>query len=195
MKKVRLPARIRRVVVLATLAGAAISAVVVSGGTNVWEAWVAGDKHDSATPNTEAKGEPAIVSRVIDGDTISVQLLNTQGTARVRLIGIDTPELGHGTGPNECFAEDARSILETLLPVGAEVALSTDPSQLQEDKYGRLLRHVTDQATGTNVTLALLEAGAGLEYTYNQPYTGQSEYRAAETAARNHALGYWGACL
>lgn len=186
---------IRATGVLAVLIGGLITAISLTGGTASWQSWIAGSGKPEGQHSEAPVSESATVARFIDGDTIDVQLPNTQGTARVRLIGIDTPELGHGTGPNECFADDARLILETLLPVGTEVALSTDPTQLQEDTYGRLLRHVTDQATGTNVTLALLEVGAGLEYTYNQPYTGQAEYRAAESAARNHALGYWGACL
>lgn len=194
MTKAKLPATIRRTIVVATLAGAIIIAVAALGAANAWQVWVASDTQSLAASKAVAKGEPAIVARVIDGDTLSVQLLTSTDTARVRLIGIDTPEIGYDTAPDECYAEDARTILEILLPVGTEVSLLTDPSQLQEDKYGRLLRHVEDTASGTNVAMALLESCAGREYTFNQPYAGRQEYLEAETLAQNQSLGYWGAC-
>lgn len=139
-------------------------------------------------------GELARVERVVDGDTIIVQRSGTTATERVRLIGIDTPELGHGKAPDECFANEATEILRALLPEGTEVELRPDPTQLQVDKYDRLLRHVHDTETGTNIVLALVEKGAGSEYTYDKPYTGQPEYQAAEANAQSQATGYWGGC-
>ncbi|GAA1573356.1 thermonuclease family protein [Leucobacter aridicollis] len=139
-------------------------------------------------------GESATVQRVVDGDTIIVHRNGTTGTDRVRLIGIDTPELGHGNGPDECYGNEARALLSSLLPEGTEVGLRPDPTQLQVDKYGRLLRHIQIPETNTNVVLEVLGAGAGLEYTYDKPYQGQADYRTVEAAARSQAAGYWGAC-
>ncbi|WP_336653541.1 MULTISPECIES: thermonuclease family protein [unclassified Leucobacter] len=136
--------------------------------------------------------EQATVAYVVDGDTIAITRDGHADPERVRLIGIDTPELGHGKGPDECWAAEARDELKALLPEGTEVTLSADPSQPDVDKYGRLLRHI--DAGGVNVVRHQLQAGAGPEYTYDAPYAGQAEYRAEEQRARTAGLGSWGAC-
>lgn len=137
-------------------------------------------------------GESATVERVVDGDTIIVHRSGTAGTDRVRLIGINTPELGQGDVPDDCFAGEAKAMLEHLLPAGTEVELRPDLTQLQMDKYGRLLRHV--HVSNTNVVLTLLASGAGPEYTYDKRYNGHADYLAAESAARTESAGYWGVC-
>ncbi|MBS3182391.1 thermonuclease family protein [Leucobacter manosquensis] len=129
------------------------------------------------------------VVAVIDGDTIKT--VDAEGTVnRVRIIGIDTPELGKG-GADECWAQEARTALVALLD-GRDVDLISDPSQGDVDRYGRLLRHLHTDAG--NVAEQLLEQGAGYEYTYSKPYIGQAELRSAESSARNAGAGLWGAC-
>lgn len=168
----------------------ALPAVSALLGLAVITALNLADPDRSASP--AQKGEHGTVAYVVDGDTIAVTRDGHAEPERVRLIGIDTPELGHGKGPDECWAAEARDELKALLPEGIEVALSTDPSQPDADKYGRLLRHV--DADGVNVVRHQLQAGAGPEYTYDAPYTGQAEYRADEQRARAAGLGSWGAC-
>ena len=51
----------------------------------------------------------ARVERVIDGDTIVVRI--GRGTERVRLIGIDAPEVAKRGEPGECFGDEATRIL------------------------------------------------------------------------------------
>lgn len=73
----------------------------------------------------------ATVTRVIDGDTIEV---NLEGLIyRVRYIGIDTPEIG------EPCADEATEANRQLVE-GKTVWLEKDISET--DKYGRLLRYV-----------------------------------------------------
>lgn len=137
-----------------------------------------------------SRSESAEVVAVVDGDTIDVALPG--GKERVRIIGIDTPEIARDTGQtDDCYAQEARTFLDKLL-YGRTVELRTDPSQQDVDKYGRLLRHV--DVDGQDAALAALSAGVGVEYTYAAPYAGQGDYRAAEAAARNEQLGLWGAC-
>jgi len=69
-------------------------------------------------------GSPATVARVIDGDTLELI-----GGDRVRLLQIDTPELGSG----ECYSRRAVTELRALLPTGAPVGLRTDP---RLDRHG-----------------------------------------------------------
>lgn len=136
-----------------------------------------------------AGSEAAEVVGVVDGDTLKVA--TRTGEARVRIIGIDTPEVGRDGEPSECYADEARRFLDQLV-YGRTVDLSPDPTQANTDKYGRLLRHVF--VDGQNVALAELEAGAGTEYTYDAPYAGQQTYRATEREAREAGRGLWAAC-
>lgn len=168
----------RRLTPLITLAALALTAAAV--------VYLLQDRPQLTPAQTEA-GE---VVAVVDGDTIDVQL--EDGTARIRLIGIDTPEVGRSAGAvDDCYAQEARTYLDELV-YGQTVTLTTDPTQDQVDAYDRLLRYVTldDQ----DVALAALTAGVGTEYTFNVPYQRQADYRAAEAAAQDAGAGLWGTC-
>ena len=88
----------------------------------------------------------ATVSYVVDGDTIALR-----GGDHVRLVQIDTPEVGSG----ECYSRRAAKDLRKLLPDGARVGLEADPRLDAVDRYGRLLRYVFHR--GINVNLRLVE--------------------------------------
>ena len=70
---------------------------------------------------------------VIDGDTIDVSVKGE--TKRVRLLNIDTPELGRDGVSDECLAREAKARLEELLPAGTKVSLEYDVER--QDRYGR----------------------------------------------------------
>lgn len=82
--------------------------------------------------------DTVVVNRVIDGDTIDVDI-DGENT-RVRLLNIDTPEIGHNGEPSECLAEEAKQYLEGRLPKEKEVRLEYDSERT--DKYGRTLAGV-----------------------------------------------------
>lgn len=134
-------------------------------------------------------GETVDVVAVVDGDTIDVAL--DEGTTRVRLIGIDTPEIGRGGEVSECYADEARTFLDELV-YGHQVELVIDPAQADVDKYGRLLRYV--YVDGQSAAELAIAAGAGYEYTYDTAYRDQQAHRDAEQAAADTRAGLWGAC-
>mgnify|MGYP001600902386 CR=1 FL=1 len=142
---------------------------------------------DAAT--SEPVTETVEVVAVVDGDTIDVATDN--GTARVRLIGIDTPEIGRGGEVSECYADEARTFLNELL-YGRQVELISDPTQADVDTYGRLLRYV--HVDGASAAEAAIAAGAGYEYTYDTAYRDQKAHVEAEQAASDAHAGLWGAC-
>src|SRR3990167_1293984 len=74
------------------------------------------------------------VVKVIDGDTIEID-----GGARVRYIGIDTPETVSPTSAIECYGKESSNKNRELVE-GKTVRLEKDVSEI--DKYGRLLRYV-----------------------------------------------------
>lgn len=128
------------------------------------------------------------VAGIVDGDTIKVHLRGT--TERVRVIGIDTPELGS----RECYAQQAASRMQSLIQ-SKKVRLAADPTQDDRDRYGRLLRHVY-LADGRSVAQVLIGGGFGREYTYDRAYAGRVGYLNAQSAARSARLGIWGsACV
>jgi micrococcal nuclease len=137
---------------------------------------------------TAAQGRPTpatlTVASITDGDTLRL----TNG-ARVRLLQIDTPELGTG----ECYSRAARTALLARAPVGSRVVLERDPALDRVDRYGRLLRYV--HRGTTNVNLALVRAGAAAPYFFDGDrgrYAARllAEARRAKAARR----GLWGAC-
>jgi len=127
------------------------------------------------------------VAKVVDGDTIDV-LIDGQ-KQRIRLIGLDTPEVVDPRKPVQCFGREASKRM-TELVLGKKVRLERDPTQANRDKYGRLLRYVY-LPDGTNVAEKMIREGYGHEYTYQLPYKYQKEFKAAEKYARDHGLGLW----
>ena len=66
------------------------------------------------------------VAKIVDGDTITMS-----NGEKVRLIQIDTPELGS----NECYAEQSRSELSKLLNQPGKLSLKSDSKLDATDKY------------------------------------------------------------
>ena len=126
------------------------------------------------------------VVSITDGDTIKV---NYGGTVTpVRLIGVNTPETKDPRKPVECFGQEASDYLAKLL-TGKKVALETDPSQTDRDKYNRLLRYV--YLDGEDVGYQIIKNGYGYEYTYNYPHKYQQDYIAAQKYAEDNNIGLW----
>ena len=75
------------------------------------------------------------VTRVVDGDTIDISP-SVKGRSRVRLIGMDTPEVYFGTQP---YGPEASAFAKRELD-GQEVELELDVQKI--DPYGRLLAYV-----------------------------------------------------
>jgi endonuclease YncB( thermonuclease family) len=134
----------------------------------------------------------AVVARVVDGDTVDVTLDGQ--TIRVRLIGIDTPEIVDPRKPVECFGREASARAHELLD-GQVVFLEDDPSQGDVDRYGRALRYVW-LADGRLINLEMVAQGYAFACTYDQPYTYQAQFKQAERDAREQQRGLWapGAC-
>lgn len=138
----------------------------------------------------------ASVEALVDGDTIDVSVAGR--TERVRLIGIDTPEIAHAAAggrpatPAECFGDEATAYTEQLLPTGTSVRLMRDV--VARDDYGRLLAYVFRASDGVLVNYELARHG------YAQPLTIEPNTRFATQIveavrqAEADEAGLWGAC-
>lgn len=127
------------------------------------------------------------VSKVIDGDTLELQLGDK--IEKVRLIGVNTPETVDPRRKVECFGREASDYAKKIL-TGQKVSLEFDPSQDQRDKYSRLLAYLYLE-DGSLFNLDLIKAGYAYEYTYKKPYLYQSQFQSAEDQAQSKQLGLW----
>lgn len=138
-----------------------ISDAIAAGGTLPEP-----DKNYSTTSTETA------VAWVLDGDT-----LITSDNQTVRLIGIDTPEIG------TCGAEEATETLRNLTE--DQIITLVNPASVDDfDKYGRILRYV--DVDGDDVANTLLENGLAVaRYDYLDGYSWhprEERYRAVDEA-------------
>jgi len=130
--------------------------------------------------------ERAVVNRVIDGDTIDVMLDGEK--TRVRLLNIDTPEIGRNGKPSECLAEEAKEYLEGRLPQGTEVTLEYDEEKT--DKYGRTLAGVFLGGDLVNADIAAEGLAVAKKIGANDKF--YNEVKEAESGPRTKGTGVFG---
>jgi micrococcal nuclease len=135
----------------------------------------------------------AEVTRVVDGDTIDVQLPDGDEET-VRYIGIDTPETVKPGTPVQCGGPRAHDVNEQLVD-GRTVALRFDAER--RDVYGRLLAYVYLPRPGAHplfVNATLVRRG--LARTLTIPPNDSFATLFARLAARAGAegRGLWGHC-
>jgi micrococcal nuclease len=130
------------------------------------------------------------VTEVIDGDTVVVRLASGE-PVRVRLIGIDTPEIAHHGRPGECFGVRATRLARRLA-LGRRVLLR--PGRERHDRYGRLLAYVRVLGGPDDLEHALLARGAARTLAIAPNIDRAAAYDALESAARQAGRGLWGAC-
>jgi micrococcal nuclease len=121
------------------------------------------------------------VTRVIDGDT----LLLSDGD-KVRLIGVDTPELYHPLKPVQYFAKEASEFTREMVE-GKQVRLEYDWQK--RDKYGRLLAYVYLE-DGTLLNAEIIKRGYGFAYT-KYPFRYLDAFRQYQREARENGRGLW----
>jgi micrococcal nuclease len=131
--------------------------------------------------------EPAVVARVVDGDTIRIR--DGGGDERVRLLNVDAPELDDPDHGRECGARTATDLVEELLPPGATVWLAGDRED--RDRFDRWLRYAWT-ADGVDVQAALVEAGLAEVLVVPPNDRFAAPLRPLEASARQAALGVWG---
>ena len=135
-------------------------------------------------------GEPpgekarARVLSIVDGDTIEVDFMAQ--AFDVRLIGMDTPEIGR------CAYAKATRALSRQLEVGERVGLISDPTAGDLDRYGRLLRYVTDG--DVDVGKRQVQRGWARVLVVGAGFGRQSSYERARRSARRADRGLWRKC-
>jgi micrococcal nuclease len=129
-----------------------------------------------------ARGRVAArVDHVTDGDTLWLT-----GIGKVRLIGIDTPEV---YGQAECYGRQASAFAERLLPPGTRVTYRLGSEE--RDRYGRALAYVwLDDGRFLNRMLVSRGYATPLTIPPNVDYA--DRFVRAARAARRAGRGLWG---
>lgn len=140
-------------------------------------------------------GDVFVVSHVSDGDTLILQ-----DGRRVRLIGVDTPEMHDKQRNREDarrnhlnektvakFAEKAKKFVQDAVE-GRSVRLEYDWER--EDKYGRTLAYVYREEDGYFLNEAILREGYGFAYLVF-PFKYTEEFRSLGSEAQKEGRGLW----
>lgn len=128
-------------------------------------------------------GQRVSSKRVIDGDT-----LDLVDGRRVRLIGINAPEIGRQGKPSEPYAQAARRELQQLVADSSELRLLV--GEEQQDRYGRTLGHLFD-GMGVNIEARLLRQGLGFTVAVPPNLQLLDCHLQQEQQARHQRLGVW----
>jgi endonuclease YncB( thermonuclease family) len=143
---------------------------------------VSGSSDDTRTPG--------VIVRVLDGDTVDVNIAGNE--ERIRLIGIDTPEPIGGYRDAECFGIEASDYTKRMLPVGTRVRLERDIEL--RDKFDRLLGYIYREQDNLFVNLDLIESGYATDFAFEPNTTYAARFEDAANSAKALNLGLWGAC-
>ncbi len=129
-----------------------------------------------------ADADPVEVRRVVDGDTLLLE-----DGRRVRMVGLDAPELGRNGVAHAPLALDARAHLDTLVGLAdGRLLLSGDAL----DRYGRVLAVAYSERHG-DLAAHLIRNGLAFAAPVPPNLTGLQCQQTAERIARTARLGLW----
>ena len=156
-----------------------ISRALITGA--LFHAWLPVQASNCAPQHIS---ESVSVQYVHDGDTIRLS-----DGRKVRLVGINTPELAHNNQAEQAFAQQARLKLMALLR-NSDYRVMLESGLEHKDRYRRTLAHIY-LPDGTNIQQAMLESGLATAYT-TPPNSRQSNcYKQAELKAQKAGSGLW----
>lgn len=153
----------------------------LAGAFFVSAIWLSGAQAFCPTPSGL---ESVTVQRVVDGDTLRL----SDGRS-VRMIGLNTPELGKQGRSDEPFAVVARKRLQALV-AASDGRVGLLPGKESKDHYGRTLAHLYG-ANGANLEAQMLAEGLGFQVAVAPNVDLVSCQQAAERSARQAGLGVW----
>jgi micrococcal nuclease len=123
----------------------------------------------------------ARVTKHTDGDTLWLS-----GIGKVRLIGVDTPEV---YGDAECYGAQASAFVERTVPLGTAVSYRLGAEE--RDRYGRALAYVYLD-DGRLLNLMLVRRGYAQVLTVPPNVEFAQRFRLAARRARAAGRGLWG---
>lgn len=158
-------------------------------------------------PGPEQNGVKARVVQVVDGDTVTVRFLpgaavvpqgrvyrvatpggwiGVGATEKVRLIGVNAPEIGPGEGRGDFFGEEAKRYTRHRLQNRVVMLLFDVQTR---DRYGRLLAYVYVGESFFN--LELVAEGCAQVYTVPPNVKYAAAFLEAQRRAIQEKRGLW----
>lgn len=143
--------------------------------------------------------ETATVQRIVDGDTLIVKDEVTGAESRIRIIGINAPEIPTKSKAGWCGSLEAKATLESLAPIGTRVRLAS----LDQRSTGTASRpqrvvlawNELTQDFDLDLGWAMAERGWAVWFTDADEAAMSSLYREAITGARARQVGLWNPSL
>lgn len=131
-------------------------------------------------------------TKVVDGDTIDINLSDLKAQkprayTRIRLWGIDTPEISHFGKPAMYYGYEAAEFARKLM-AGKKVRLNLVEGETR-DKFGRLLAYIYLSDGRMYNELAVREGYAYAEVRFKHPY--RENFLKLEAEARKNLRGLW----
>ncbi|ACI21182.1 MULTISPECIES: thermonuclease family protein [Thermodesulfovibrio] len=130
-----------------------------------------------------------IVTEVNDGDTLTIVTNSVLGifvrTEKVRLIGIDAPELAQ-----EPWGRKAKNYLKKLVKE-SDMRVKIELDVQHRDKYGRILAYLWDK-NGNMINYMMIRNGYAMVYTIPPNVKYVELFVEAQRLARQEKKGIWG---
>lgn len=134
-----------------------------------------------ATNTSSADNQSVVVAKVIDGDTV---ILNDK--RHIRLIGINTPEIGIKGRPDQPLAQQAKQRLQALIHA-ANTTLTA--GRQPQDHHGRTLAYLN--SGHIDVQQRLLEEGFAWLVAIPPNISRIRRYSESQAQAKKHKRGIW----
>ncbi len=136
-----------------------------------------------------SKSEKALVKWVYDGDTLLVTDLNGSNERKIRILGIDTPEVKHHQQKAQLFGAKAREELRALLKQqNYQIILEFDKDK--RDRYDRELAY-TYLSNGESISEWLLMRGYAKTLIIPPNVKYADCFKRAEKYAQQKNLRLW----
>ena len=142
-----------------------------------------------ATDSARYQGQKFPVVKVVDGDTLHLAAPDLgHEVTKVRLLGIDAPEMGTSTSERMYFADQSTAFARRLA-LDKVVSVYLDERAGSRDRYERLLAYI-ELPDGRFLNEELLSKGcAYAERRFRHSY--YQKYLQLETGARSGGQGLW----
>ena len=140
--------------------------------------------HAESACQTDQIDEFAVVRYVHDGDTVHLE-----DGRKVRLIGINAPELAHDNRPEQAYAQQARAFLDKAL-ANHDYRVGLRYGMTRHDRHQRTLTHLLTP-DGNNIQAMLLQQGLAQAIAHPPSIAFADCYARQEQLARCAGAGIW----
>lgn len=129
------------------------------------------------------------ISNIVDGDTVDVNIRDGKfDYTRIRLLGVDTPEVAFGKNEEMYFGNEASAFVKQLA-MGKEVIVIIDTLGDVRDRYNRLLAYL-ELPEGVVLNEEIIRAGMGYA-DLRFAHTEYDKYVQLQDEAVGGQVGLW----